>query len=76
MSGFKYPDRTYGPKFNAFNNQGDRSNEPSGLRPKNVNKPIKFNNMQSLNYYTPTIITRDYQREAPPNIIERYTNDS
>lgn len=40
LSGYKYPDRTYGPKFNLHNNQGDRSNEPSGLRPKLVNRPI------------------------------------
>ena len=45
LSGFKYPDRKYGPKFNSVNRQGSRANETSALIPNQVNKPIKFNNM-------------------------------
>lgn len=73
MSGFKYPDRIYGPKFNSVNRQGDRTNEPSALNPKMVNKPIHYGNMHSLNYHNPTIVTRQYQYHEPPNIIDNHT---
>ena len=69
--GFKYPDRVYGHKFN----NGYKKDFPkvSNLMAKKVNKPIQFGNLQSMSYYRPTIVTREYQREAPPNLIEETT---
>ena len=56
--GFKYPDRVYGHKFNnGYKKDGVRANE---LHPKGVHKPLNFGNLQSLSYYKPTIVTRDY----------------
>ena len=70
FSGYKYPDRIYGPKFNSVNRQIPGAKNTSALAAKEVNKPIHFGNMQSLNYHNPTIVTRNYQHNAPPNIIE------
>jgi hypothetical protein len=70
-----YPDRTYGPKFNNAVNRDakDVRNPTSALAPKKVHKPINFGNMQSLSYWKPTIVTRDYQREMPPNLVATST---
>ena len=69
--GFKYPDRVYGHKFNnGYRKDYEKSN---GLKPKQVHKPLQFGNLQSLSYYRPTIVTREYQREMPPNLIEETT---
>ena len=74
FQGYKNPDRVYGHKFN----QGyDLSGIPksSALYPKAVHKGIRFSNMQSQSYYQPSIVTRPYQREMPPNLIEQTTNE-
>ena len=71
--GYKYPDRVYGHKFNAGY---DKDHEKASLlKPKSVHKPIRFSNLQSQSYYQPTIVTREYQREMPPNLIRHTTRD-
>lgn len=69
--GYKYPDRVYGPKFNeGYNKDFPKA---SLLWPKGIHKGIRFSNMQSLSYYQPSIVTREYQREMPPNLIDSTT---
>ena len=73
LQGFKYPDRIYGSKFNSGYNKVDRKAAICNGFPAQVNKPIRFGNLQSLSYYNPTIVTREYQREAPPNLVVKTT---
>ena len=71
FQGFKYPDRVYGHKFNnGYKKDFEKAN---ALKPKSVHKPLNFGNLQSCSYYRPTIVTREYQREMPPNPVEQTT---
>lgn len=73
FTGFKYPERTYGQRYT----KGQQNNSPikiSGFaKEKLVTKPLERVNLQSLSYYRPTIVTREYQRDLPRNIIPENT---
>ena len=71
------PESTFGVKYNqSYSTYTKALPRASTQEKKQVTRPIVFSHMQSNSYWKPTIVTRDYQREMPPNLIEAACHES
>ena len=69
--GFMHPDRVWSKKEDP-NVQARYSK----LGFKQVNKPLERVNVQSMSYYKPTVLTRNYQHDMPQNMLQTSTEEA